>query len=76
MIRLGWWWNRSWGTMTRRDVWLELDEARNRFIIRWRAWDLGGKDRVYWTTDPAKVITALKTLLGEDKSAWQEKLSL
>lgn len=75
MTRLGWWWNRSWGTMTRRDVWLDQDDA-DRFVIRWRCWDLRDRDGLYRTADPAKVIAFLKALLGEDKSAWQEKLSL
>lgn len=74
-MQLGYWWNRSWGTMSSRKVWLnQLPDGR--FEVTWRggAWfDRPGR-HVY--SDPADVIAALKALLGEDKSARFEKLTL
>ncbi len=73
-IRLGWWWNRSWGTGNRRDVWLDYHEADQMFRVRWRE----GQDEedVRTAQSATLVIRTLKALLGEDKSHWQEKIYL
>lgn len=74
--RLGWWWNRSWGTMTRRDVWLEYDDHAGIFQVRWRVGQYPDEDQWFMRHDVPRVIDKLKRLLGEDKSAWQETVYL
>jgi hypothetical protein len=72
--RLGWWWNQSWGTMTRRDVWLEQNILTRQFRLRWR---LGHEsEKRYASPNPLIVIDFLKQLIGEKKTGWQERVYL
>jgi hypothetical protein len=63
------WWNGSWGTMTRRDVWLEeLDDGR--LLIRWHGGDWRDRDGRYVTGRPRVAIAVLRALLDTD-SSWR-----
>ncbi len=73
--RLAWWWNRSWGTMTRRDVWLEHNADTGVFQVRWRLGTNPEDD--HWYLDYKQVIEHLHRLLGENKATdWQETMYL
>ena len=72
--RLAWWWNGSWGTLTRRDVWLEHDSDRDLFQLRWKVGSYDEEQRFY--LDGAKVVQDLRGLLGEKKTGWLEKVYL
>jgi hypothetical protein len=64
------WWNGSWGSMTRRDVWLEtLDHGR--FLIRWHGGAWRDRDGRYTTSSPAAAEAAIRALLVADQS-WKE----
>jgi hypothetical protein len=58
------WWNGSWGTMTRRDVWLETSE-HEVIRVRWRGGDWRDRDGVFHTTNPTVAINVLVELMGE-----------
>ncbi len=72
--RLGWWWNKSWGTLTRRDVWLEHSQATGVFKLRWRVGSYPETEELFLTAD--RVVAMLRRLLGEDRSVWQENMYL
>lgn len=72
--RLAWWWNNSWGTDTRRDVWLEQDKLTGKFRLRWRRGQ--ESERLCVTPNSSIVVDFLKTLLGEQKTGWMEKVYL
>lgn len=64
------WWNRSWGTMTRRDVWLErLPDGR--FLIRWHGGAWTDRDGRYTARRPEVAIAVLRALLVPDQP-WKE----
>lgn len=76
MERIAHWWNGSWGSLVRKDVWLDrLDDGR--FEIRWSGGDWGESRRVgrvgrCWRREPAAVTEALRSLLGDDLGAWKD----
>lgn len=72
-LRIAWWWNGSWGAMTRRDVWLEQHRETAQFRVRWR---LGDDEDEQLCANAELAIYTLKLLLGEDKSVWHEKVYL
>lgn len=64
------WWNGTWGTMTRRDVWLEqLDDGR--FQVRWRGGDWRDRDGRYITRSPKVAVAAVRALLSTG-TGWRE----
>jgi hypothetical protein len=64
------WWNGQWGTLNRRDVWLErLDDGR--FRVRWRGPDWHDRDGQY-TTRSAKVAVAAARALVDDGGTWKQ----
>lgn len=65
-VRLGRWWNGMWGGWHCRYVWLEQDERGGPFIVRWRGGDYTDRDGRYYSTDPERIIAALKTLMADD----------
>jgi len=67
------WWNGSWGTMTRRDVWLEADDAGPLLRVRWRGGDWRDRDGIFDTTEPRVAVVVLVELLGERPAdnGWQ-----
>jgi len=58
------WWNGSWGTMTRRDVWLEAGDHQV-FRVRWRGGDWRERDGVFHTTEARVAVNVLSELLGD-----------
>lgn len=74
--RIAHWWNGSWGSLARKDVWLDrLDDGR--FEIRWSGGDWGEsspakREGCCWRRNPAGVIAALNSLLGDDLGAWRD----
>lgn len=65
------WWNGSWGSWTRRDVWLE-ELTDGRWLVRWRGGDWRDRDGRYVTSSPKTAVAVLRALLGEDLSGWRE----
>lgn len=63
------WWNRSWGTMTRKDVWVE-QLPDGRYQVRWRGGRWRDRDGVCWRSSRDDAWTAVKGLL-EDGSDWK-----
>lgn len=62
------WWNRSWGTMARCDVWVgRLDDGQ--YLVRWRGGDWRDRDGRYWTPDIDAARDAVRSLIG-DGSEW------
>ena len=74
MQRLGWWWNGCWGTMSRREVWLER-EPDGRLIVRWHGGHWRERDGCYWTYSPTRAVAALRALL-DDQTRWHETITL
>lgn len=71
MELLGQWWNQSWGTMTRCDVWLEqLDDGRLQ--VRWRGGDWWDRDGCLRTADATVALDALRSLMGEQPEVWRD----
>lgn len=70
MELIGHWWNGQWGTLGRRDVWLEqLDDGR--FRVRWRGRDWRDRDGQY-VTRSAKVAVAAVRSLVDDGGTWKQ----
>ncbi len=69
--QLGYWWNGSWGAMTSRKIWLEVDPARRCYILRWRGGDFRDRDGQLVTADGVAVLGALHELLGADWTVWK-----
>ena len=72
MILMEHWWNGSWGTMTRKDVWLETCAGEccdgDLIQVRWRGGDYTKEDGIFRTLDPRIAVGALVELLGEQPS--------
>lgn len=64
------WWNGSWGTGTRRDIWLEqLPDGRYR--VRWRGGDWTDRDGRYITSSAWVALLVCHELLG-GPGTWRE----
>ncbi len=65
------WWNGRWGTLNRRDVWLEqLDDGR--FRVRWRSWDWRDRDGQYITRSAKVAVAAVRALVDDGTETWKQ----
>ncbi len=70
------WWNGHWGYLVRRDVWLDR-RPDGVFEIRWSGGDWGERSPAHregkcWRSTPQGALAALRSLLGDDLSAWKD----
>ncbi len=72
--RLAWWWNQQWGTLTRRDVWLEHDPDTGVFRLRWRLGQYSDMEARYFEVKP--LLELLGRVLGDQQSYWKEQIYL
>ncbi len=65
------WWNQRWGSIGRRDVWLErLDDGR--FQVRWRGGAWADRDGRYVTASAAVAVSAVRDLLESHDADWRQ----
>ncbi len=72
LVRIAWWWNGSFGTGTRKDVYLEMGEQSGILQVRWRGGMFTDRDGILRTRAAAQAVAACAALVGETKEGWKE----